>query len=272
MSVARVVRWMLLGSLPLACGERAGEAVVALPAAEEPGRGGQGGEPGAEGGVSAAAGGGTGDEPGSGGKAGPGGLCAPCATSKECGDANDACILHDGERFCGRDCDEQSDCPDGYACLELSNSQLWQCVPDSSCPSVEESPPSLTDVRSYVLSRINSERFAESQAPLQSSSCLDELAQQSALDFAHTDEPLGKFVKECDPVWPNCACGWWAEAEVTIARFDLDWQTAVNRALTTSREDGNTRFANAYLSAAVSDVGIGFWLSGDEAWVALSFR
>jgi hypothetical protein len=282
----------LVLALLVACGERAGDAVVAL----SDDRTAEGGEPSPPGGASArggsestsgnaAGGGGSGNTSGntagggSGGAAGsgptpsvgPSGLCAPCASSSECGDANDACIVHDDERFCGRDCDGPQDCPDGYSCVELSNSQLLQCVPDTSCVVPSAAPPSLEEGRRYVLTRINAERAAASREPLEASDCLDEIAQQSALDFARTDEPLGKYVKECDPVWPNCACGWWAEGEVTVARYGLDWQTAVDAALSASTVGGE-RFAQAYLSTAVKDVGIGFWLSGDEAWIALSFR
>lgn len=270
MSVARLAARLLLGGcLPLACGERAGDAVVALPSAEDPGAGGEAGSPN-DAGV-AAAGGMGGTRAGDGPTAGPSGLCAPCASSSECGDANDACIVHDGARFCGRDCEDQRDCPEGYACVELSNSQLWQCVPNDSCRA-PEAAPGLSDVRRHVLTRINGERFEQSLAPLEASDCLDQLAQLSAVEFARTDEPLGKYVKECDPIWPNCACGWWAEAEVTVARYGLDWQTAVDAALSASRDGGTNRFAQAYLSSAVRDVGVGFWLSGDEAWIALSFR
>ncbi len=270
MSLARVAGWLLLGSgLPLACGERAGDAVVPLPAQapDDPSGGGAAGSP-DSGGMSAAATAGSSTSP----PAGPGGLCAPCGDSSECGDANDACIVHEDERFCGRDCDEQRDCPDGYSCVELSNSRLWQCVPVDACLASEEPPPALEDVRGYVLSRLNTERYAQARAPLGESSCLNGLAQQSAVDYARTDEPLGKYVKECDPIWPACACGWWAEAEVTIARYGLDWQSAVDRAFTPARDGSSDRFAQAYLSAAVRDVGIGFWISGDEAWIALSFR
>lgn len=269
MSVVPVASWVLLGSLLVACGERAGDAVVALPASDEPAQGGQAGQPGeplSSGGVGAEATGGSSPDPG------PSGLCAACGTSSECGDANDACIAHDGERFCGRDCDEQRDCPDGYSCVGLSNSLLWQCVPDGACAAPAAPPPALEAVRAHVLTRVNTERLAEARAPLQSSPCLDDLAQRSALDFARTDEPLGKYVKECDPIWPNCACGWWAEAEVTVARYGLDWETAVDRAFKASLTGGSQRFADAYLNASFHDVGIGFWLSGDEAWIALSFR
>jgi hypothetical protein len=262
--VARAACGALLAALPLSCGERAGDPVIALPSSSPPrGDGGAGGEsPGALGGASGAG------NPGP----GPGGLCAPCQGSDECGDANDACIRHGAERFCGRDCDEQRGCPDGYACVQLTDSQLLQCVPVGSCVSPTEPAPALADLRAYVLARINAERTARDRVPLEGSSCLNELAQDSALAYARTDEPLGKYVKECDPIWPSCACGWTAEAEVSIARYDLDWQTAVERALDSTRDPASDRVVNAYLSSAMTHVGIGFWLSGDEAWIALSFR
>jgi hypothetical protein len=199
------------------------------------------------------------------------GLCGSCSSSDECGDANDACIRHLDESFCGRDCDDQHRCPDGYSCVELDNSQLWQCVPQDDCPT-PTAVPSLADIRQYLLGRINAERTARDRAPLDGSYCLDDLAQGSALAYARTDEPLGKYVKECDPIWPDCECGWSAEAEATVARYGLDWTTAVERVLGTNRDIQDDRFVQAFLDYDVHDVGIGFWLSGDEAWIALSFR
>ncbi len=277
MSVARVVYGALLGVLPLGlasafplgCGERAGDPVVL---ARDQAAGGEAvGAPGAANAGDATA-------PSQGGSAepsvtvGPTGLCGDCTSSDECGDANDACIRHDGAHFCGRDCDDQHGCPDGYSCVELANSQLWQCVPLNGCPTPVGGVPALAELRAYLLASINAERVARDRPALQASSCLDELAQGSALSFARTDEPLGKYVKECDPIWPNCACGWNAEAELTIARYALDWKTAVDHALDTSRTAQNDRFTQAFLAANVTDVGIGFWLSGDEAWIALSFH
>jgi hypothetical protein len=123
-----------------------------------------------------------------------------------------------------------------------------------------------------LLARINAERLAQDRPPLVASSCLDELAQGSALAFSRTDVPLGKFAKECYPVSPNCACGWKAEAELTVARYRLDWMTAIDAAIVTARDGPNERFTEAILSSEHADVGIGFWLSGDEAWIALSLR
>ena len=273
MSVARVACGALLGALalPLGCGERAGDPVVL--ARQQPAVGGEAA------GTPASASAGEGDGKGQGGAGaepsvgvGPTGLCGNCTSSDECGDANDACIRHDGAHFCGRDCDDQRGCPDGYSCVELANSQLWQCVPLNGCSTSVGGVPELAELRAYLLARINTERLARDHSPLQASTCLDELAQGSALSFARTDEPLGKYVKECDPIWPNCACGWNAEAELTIARYGLDWTTAVERALDTSRTPQNDRFLQAALDYDASDVGIGFWLSGDEAWIALSFH
>jgi hypothetical protein len=273
MSVGRVARGALLGALalPLACGERFGDPVVLV--GEQAAAGGEAGGTPTEGDA------GAGNFSGQGGTAittpgavGPTGLCGDCSSSDECGDANDACIRHEDERFCGRDCDEQRGCPDGYACVELDNSQLWQCVPQNGCAAPASDVPNLASLRDYLLARINTERVALDRPPLQASSCLDELAQGSALSFARTDEPLGKYVKECDPIWPNCACGWNAEAEATIARYALDWTTAVDEALGTYRDTSNDRFTQAFLNYDGTAVGIGFWLSGDEAWIALSFH
>jgi hypothetical protein len=250
MSLARVVCGALAyaSALALGCGERAGDPVVQLPPdARVPAL-----------------------DPGTSGQTGPTGLCGACTSSDECGDANDACVQLQGEHFCGRDCDDQRDCPDGYSCLKLDPGRLWQCVPETRC-SPAAAVPDLDEVRRDLRLRINAERLLHEREPLQASSCLDALAQGSALAFARTDEPLGKFVNECEPVWPNCACDWQAEAEVSVARYGLDWATAVELAADTSR-DSSARFTRAFLDVEVSEVGIGFWLSGDEAWIALSFH
>jgi len=273
MSVARVVRRALLGALalPLACGERSGEPVVRLPTEGDAGQAGASGAAAGGAGAAPSAPRGEAGEPPLIVDPGPTGLCGGCISSDECGDPNDACIRHLDERFCGRDCDEQRGCPNGYACVELENSPLWQCVPENGCPTPSSPAPALADIRQYLLARINNERAARDEPPLLASSCLDELAQQSALAFARTDEPLGKYVKECDPIWPNCACGWNAEAELTVAGYALDWTAAVESAVDTSRAQ-NERFTQAFLAQSVTDAGIGFWLSGDEAWIALSLH
>lgn len=267
MSLARAAPATLLTGLLVApclglavgCGERAGDPVVALPATS--GAGGM-----AEPGPDAGGGAGESDAPAT----GPGGLCAPCESSSECGDANDACLRRDDVRFCGRDCDEQRDCPDGYDCVQLNNTQLLQCVPQGDCPPASPPPPELADLRQYVLSRVNATRADLDLDPLEPNSCLNQLAQDSAVDFARTDEPGGKYVKECAPIWPGCACGWSSEAEATVSRYGLDWQTAIDGAL--SPYGPNDRFVQGYTQSGVTGVGIGFWLSGDEAWVALSFQ
>lgn len=245
----------------LACGERAGDPVVRLEGTAEGGS--------AQNGAGGRAGSGGGGQSGV-AAAPPTGLCGACASSAACGDANDACIRHDGENFCGRDCDEGFGCPDGYTCVELSNSRLEQCVPNGGCREPADAPPELGEIRAYLLARINAERLDRGRNPLKPLPCLDELAQDSALSYAETDEPLGKFVKECDPIWPNCACGWGAEAEVAIAHIGLDWLDAIERAMGSSRS-GDDRFIESFLDFDISHVGIGFYISGDEAWIALSF-
>ena len=260
MALRAVCLGALLCAFPLAaCGERAGDPVVRLESDEA-----DAGQPGAP--PTSGAGG---SGPGADATVGPTGPCGACLSSEECGDANDACIRHEGESFCGRDCGEGFGCPDGYDCVELANSRLEQCIPSSSCPEPATTPPPLDEIRAYLLLRINAERLDRNRAPLQAMTCLDGLAQQSAVAYARSDEPLGKFVKECDPIWPNCSCGWSAEAEVAVAHIGLDWLGAIDRAMGSSR-DGES-FVESFLDFEVSHVGIGFWISGDEAWIALSF-
>jgi len=252
MIAGRVVSGALLGAAIFAmgaCGERSLNPIVVLAGDQNLAGEANGGEDSAE---------------------GPTGLCGACTSSSDCGDANDACVRHQNERFCGRDCDYQRDCPEGYECVELNDDRLRQCVPRVGCPA-PRSPPSRSDFRDYVLTQVNAERVARDQPPLAHSSCLDELAQQSALELARTGEPLGKYVKECDPIWPACECGWSAEAEVAVAAYDLDWRAAVDHAVESYGTNADTHFVSALLASGATEVGIGFWLSGDELWIALSF-
>jgi hypothetical protein len=262
-----MVASMSLGRLPLVvlfvgwaagCGERAGDAVVRVDPIEAGGAGGGGNGQG--GSATLPAGGEAPDT-----AQGPTGLCGACDDSSQCGDDNDVCLRHDGMSFCGRDCDEGFGCPDDYTCVELANSRLRQCVPVNACPDPADPPPALESVREHVLELINAERVARGSAPFEPSSCLDQLAQESALDYAFSGEPLGTYARECDPIWPNCDCNWDAQAEVQVAHYGLDWLDSIERAL---RDD---RFARAFLEFDVTLVGVGFWISGDEAWIALSF-
>src|SRR4051812_13681529 len=254
MSAGRVVRGALCGVLGLACGERPGDPVVIAQRAQA-----DAGAPG------------TPDMTGNGGAGydgrndptqmsdtpGPIGLCGACSSSDQCGDANDACIHHLDEHFCGRDCDAQHHCPDGYMCVELANTQLFQCVPQGRCPTPPAQSPPLSEIRQYLLGRLNGERQMHDRPPLDPSGCLDQLAQDSALDFARTDEPLGKYVKECDPIWPNCACDWNSEAEITMAHYGLDWTGAIDHAFAVTRDNVNDRFTQSFLSGNVVAVGVG---------------
>jgi hypothetical protein len=278
MSGWRVLRGALACAVALGCGERAGDPIVRVGSDKGAWSGGAGGTGALSQAGEAPLAGGAADigSPGAGGGDAPlgvglTGLCGACRGSDECGDENDACIAHNGERFCGNDCSDGRDCPDGYACVELANIPLYQCVPTSACPEPAVAPPSLSELRGYLLTHINEQRGQADQPPLDASSCLDQLAQESALGFAATDEPLGKYAEECHPIRPNCACGWRGQAEISIARYGLDWLTAADLALGSVQDTQSDAFVRAFLEYAGSEVGIGIWISGDEAWIALSF-
>lgn len=74
-------------------------------------------------------------------------LCSPCRGDSECGDFSDICVrnLASSETFCGESCARDSDCPSGFACLDLSGRGQgpYQCVPNSGtcrgfCDSTNE--------------------------------------------------------------------------------------------------------------------------------------
>lgn len=59
-------------------------------------------------------------------------LCGGCQSTADC--AEGACLVNNetGERFCGRRCDDASDCPDGFECIAVQGVSSSQCVPSSS--------------------------------------------------------------------------------------------------------------------------------------------
>jgi len=62
-------------------------------------------------------------------------LCDECIFHYECGTRDDLCIdiISAGGRFCGTSCQTLIDCPDGYTCVDISDTER-QCVPASgSC-------------------------------------------------------------------------------------------------------------------------------------------
>lgn len=266
MSLGHVVPGVLLCVVPLACGERSGDPVVAL----EGDRGGSGTDVGGTSMSGAPPAAGSGGEPFSTTEiGGPTGLCGACTNGEACGDANDFCLTQGGDGFCGRDCDEQQGCPAGYRCADVRGTLVQQCVPSQACPIASDLAPPLASIRRAFLARINLDRAANGVSPLVASPCLDGLAQGSALAYARTDELLGQFARECRPLLPNCACGWSGETELAVAEYGLDWATAVERA-SSLQKDG--RLAISLFRDSYTEVGVGFWLSGDQAWIALSYR
>lgn len=192
-----------------------------------------------------------------------GGLCAPCPVDGRCGDDNDACLqqLRSGETFCGRDCYENGDgnCPRGYACRDVRGGDR-QCVPlDGTCRTREvgEPAPPLPELREYMLTDLNQLRADNGLAPLAADACLDEIAQRGALELAFEDQRASSFERDC---------GWRYETRRTLAAWSLDWRLA---ATALWRFSGRER--DAALSGDFSRLGIGILLSGDEAWIVLSY-
>jgi cysteine-rich repeat protein len=73
-------------------------------------------------------------------------LCRPCASGNDCqsvGGAEDVCVAYGEEgSFCGGGCQEPTDCPLGFSCLEASTVDgisTLQCVADTgSCPCTDK--------------------------------------------------------------------------------------------------------------------------------------
>jgi len=255
---------MALGLLGPACGDRAGDPVVALgPISEPPSGHPDSGSPGAA---------------GAGPSLDPGGLCAGCDSSDDCGEG-DLC-LHPpngaaGETwFCGRHCFDDHDCPDGYHCMDVDHSDR-QCIPENTdCRQVVSDLAEPLDVmRVEALLQLNELRAQAGLPEFTSSDCLHGLAQQSAEEYRRTNNALGVFERECEGLSPDrCECHWSAQAERNVVEFALTWQEAVEESiLDRAFRDPDGAFVRHVTNPAHVNVGFGIVLSGDEAWTAISF-
>jgi hypothetical protein len=197
----------------------------------------------------------------------PGGLCSFCSGNRTCGDENDTCLfnLTTEERFCGRDCDESGGCPQGYACQRVINGAR-QCQPPAlGCLSrvQPEGPPSLAAVRSHVLADFNQWRAELGLPPMVGDACLDGLAQASAGELALRDEQDFEF---------QDACGWAFETRCKVATWELDWRRAVTAPWREpSITAGSRGLPDTLRSTSWTRLGLGIFMGGDEAWIALTY-
>jgi hypothetical protein len=206
-----------------------------------------------------------------------GGLCTACADGDDCGGGDDYCVVNDltGERFCARQCVDNGDCPGGYECAPLTNSDQRQCAPLSGgCAHVatKEIAPSIEVQRAYALDAVNQVRLDAGVAPLVSDECLTKLAQASCEELARTGVPRGLFGRECNDAETECHCGWQSEQEVSIAGLGLEWRDAIDAPideLVIAAPGGD--FQAALLAIQFSRLGVGLVLSGDEAWTCFAY-
>lgn len=74
------------------------------------------------------------------------GLCQACNTSTDCYEDHALCLqLEDSPTapgYCGRDCDVDADCPGGFFCAELVETDDRQCTPTAfTCVGLERGTP-----------------------------------------------------------------------------------------------------------------------------------
>lgn len=209
-------------------------------------------------------------------ESGPGGLCAPCQNSEDCGGGRDRCLElgHSHEGSCGRHCDQQGDCPQGYECVSLGRDEPAQCIPErNECDHVvSHVSPDLATMRAVALEELNHVRAEILLPPLQPDACLDMVAQESAIELARTNDVLGKFERECEPFEPaGCPCGWRAENELNVVEYSLTWQEAIENSINDRWRNSNESFVRNISAPVHTRVGFGIVLSGDEAWTAISY-
>jgi hypothetical protein len=199
------------------------------------------------------------------------GLCSPCRYGTECGDSNDYCpTFPSGEKFCTRDCSEAR-CPEGYRCVDISNTSTDQCVPeDGSCDhrSGIEPPPSTAQVRATVLAEVNRYRAASSLPPLAADDCLNEIALASARELASSGQRSTKYRRECASL-ASCACGWSSENQYQGAGYGLEWRQSLLEAVDLAFGEADS--ANRIASTRVARLGVGVVFGGDEIWLSFTY-
>ncbi len=59
-------------------------------------------------------------------------LCQPCVDDIDCGGLDDLCIVQSDGSFCGRLCENDEGCPDGFVCNDYADGDrtIGQCVPE----------------------------------------------------------------------------------------------------------------------------------------------
>lgn len=76
--------------------------------------------------------------------------CDGCSADAQCGDSADLClpIGNEGETFCGAACENSSECPEGFGCVDVGSvdgASAKQCVPNSGTCDDEPPPPVCED-------------------------------------------------------------------------------------------------------------------------------
>ena len=123
-------------------------------------------------------------------------LCVPCTANDDCNphglDLGAKCVDHgDGGGWCGADCMEGGNCPDGYLCEErptLPSGEATQCVPENAC----ECSQMAVDLGAWTECALSSE----------AGTCAGTLACDD-VGLAHCDAPVPQ-AETCDGSDNNC--------------------------------------------------------------------
>ena len=91
--------------------------------------------------------------------------CAACEESYECGDLNDYCIFfpEEGSSYCTAGCEEDSECPAGYACTFLGG-EVNQCFPENGlnqCDVTDTDGDGISDENDNCLEQSNPDQADE---------------------------------------------------------------------------------------------------------------
>ncbi len=205
-------------------------------------------------------------------------ICQPCREHRDCPLNDSFCIRDPGAvvGFCGFGC-SRDECPAGHACAFLDGLPIPQCVPVAgTCPATTGNTlggiASQIDMQVYNLMLLNRFRMERGLTPLTWDACLSHEAEIATSDWVRSNQPHRYFANSCEPVKPDCACGWREENQGYSDSLLAGWQDSLQHIIEDEvRNHPNEGFANNIFSPDLERVGIGIIVSEQKLWLTNAF-
>jgi hypothetical protein len=99
---------------------------------------------------------------------------------------------------------------------------------------------------------------------------MTEIAQEAAAELAETGDSNGKFRRECEPIHPDCECGWESEIQGNAAGVGRSSEEVVEDSMRYLLEVDGTS-SSVFLDPDNRRLGIGVVVSGDEVVFSFDF-